>query len=94
MEFVGRDADLCTEPEDAAVIESGAGVHHHGAAVDHRGECFGGLQVAGHNRIGVMGSVLVDVLCRLLHRSDDRDADFGTQVFGAPICFGGFGGIG
>ncbi len=88
MKFVGRNTNLGSQTKHAAVIESCARVDHHRRTIDQRGERVGGSQVVGDDRVGVMRSVTIDVLGRLLDRIDHRDADDRAKVLGRPIVFG------
>ena len=57
VELVGADADLGAEAELAAVVEAGAGVDHHGRAVDLGHELARRGQVGGDDRLGVARAV-------------------------------------
>ena len=73
VDLVGADADLGAEAELAAVVEAGAGVDHHGRAVDLGDESLGGREIAGDDRLGVARAVPGDVVDRLVDRVDDGD---------------------
>src|SRR3954453_21688245 len=68
VEFIGADANLSAEAELAPVIESCAGVDHHGGTINTRRKLAGRLIVARHNRIGMFRSIAVDVLNGFIRR--------------------------
>src|ERR1700736_5614492 len=61
VEFVGTDADFRTHPEFAAVGELGGRIVQHEGAVDAREKALGCLRVAGHDAVGVLRAILVNV---------------------------------
>ena len=89
MEFVGADADFRAQAEFAAVVETRAGVDHHRRAVDPSGELLRGRQIAGHDRVGMMRAVVVDVLDRVVERADHAAGDDRAEIFGRVIFLGG-----
>src|ERR1041385_2315073 len=71
VEFVGADADFGAEAEFAAVVEPRAGIDHHGGAVDACCEFASRPLVGRNDRIGMMRTIGVDVLDRLVERADN-----------------------
>src|ERR1700680_885481 len=61
MEFTGGNADLGAEAEFAAVSELGRGVMKHDRRIDLVEKFARGAFVVGHDRVGVMRAVIVDM---------------------------------
>src|ERR1700716_1597624 len=61
MKFSGSNADFSAETELAAVGELGRSVVQHDRRIDLVEKLLRGAGVFGHNRIGVMRTVLLDV---------------------------------
>ena len=85
VELVGADADLGAQAELAAVVEAGAGVDHHGGAVDLVDELLSGREIGGHDRIGVAGAVARDVGDRFFDRVDNGDRQDLVEILGIPV---------
>ena len=88
VEFAGGDADLGAEAELAAVGELRRGVVQHDRGIDLVEEFLRGGGVFGHDRIGVMRAVIVNMRDRLVEAIDDARRDDGVLVFGVPVFFG------
>src|SRR5258708_9710215 len=89
VEFVGADADFRAHPEFAAVGELRGRIVQHDGAVDSREKALGGLRVAGHDAVGVLRAILVNVSDGRVHSVDHPDSDDGVQVLRVPILLGG-----
>src|SRR4051794_34573559 len=89
VEFVGADADLGAQAVLAAVGEAGAGVDDDRGAVDAGGEALDGAGVGAEDRVGVMRTVVVDVVDGGVDRVDDFDADDVGEVLLVPVLVGG-----
>src|SRR6267378_8382059 len=61
VKFPGGDADFRAEAEFAAVGELGRGVMQHDRRIDLVEKFAGGIGVFGHDRIGVLRTVVVDM---------------------------------
>jgi len=85
---LGRDADLRTHAELAAVGELGRGVDQHDGAVDLAQEALGHGVILGHDRIGVVRAEALDMGDRLLDAVDDTNGEDRVEVFGAPVLLG------
>ena len=85
MKFVSGNPDLSTQAKYAAIVETCAGVDHHGGTIDPRGESVSRTQVTGHDRIGMVGPVLVDMISRLVQGIDYLDTNDRAQVLGRPV---------
>src|SRR5204862_2462795 len=68
---LGRDADLGPHAELAAIGKLGRGVDQHDRALDLAQEPLGRGVVLGHDRIGVVRAVMVDVIDCAAHTIDD-----------------------
>ena len=91
VELVGADADLGAQAELAAVVETGAGVDHHGRAVDLGDEPLGRGEVGGDDRLGVARAVPGDMSDGLFERVDDGDGQDLVEILGIPV--GRIGGV-
>ena len=85
VKLVGTDANLGPKTELVSVIESRAGIDHHGRAVDTCCKVPRRVQVVCDNRIGVMRSVLVNVIDCAVKRGHDLDGQDGPKVLGAIV---------
>src|SRR5690606_37304933 len=52
-------------------------------------ESVGGGQILGHDRFSVLGAVAFDVGHGLVDAVDDANGQYGLQIFGEPVVFGG-----
>ena len=89
MEFVGADADFRPHAELAAVVEPGAGVDHHGRAIDAVGELLGRRQVAGDDGVGVVRAVPIDVVDGFVQRAHDAAGNDRGEIFGRVVLLDG-----
>src|SRR5438034_245277 len=89
VEFAGGDADLGAEAELAAIGELRRRVMQHDRGVDLVEESLRSASVFGHDRIGVVRAVIVDMRDRLIEPVDDFCRDDRVLVFGAPVFIGG-----
>src|SRR5437667_10542988 len=71
MEFPGGDADLGAEAKLAAIGELRRGVVQHDRGINLVEEFFRGFGILGHDCIGVMRAVIVDMRDRLFDAIDD-----------------------
>ena len=70
-----------------SVGKTGAGVDHHTGRIDLAQEALGVHVVGGHDGIGVVAAVGVDVRNRLVQPRHNFDADDGREVLFKPILF-------
>src|SRR5690606_13037979 len=89
VQAVGGNADLRTQAILEAVGKTGGQVHIYRAGVDLALESVGGGQVLGHDRFSVLGAVAFDVGHGLVDAVDDANGQYGLQIFGEPVVFGG-----
>ena len=66
MQAAGRNTDLRTHAEFAAIGELGRGIVHHDRRIDRVKKFLRCRRVLGDDRIRVMGTVGVDVIDRAL----------------------------
>src|SRR6266850_8224267 len=85
VEFAGGNPDFGAEAELAAVGELRRGVVQHDRGIDLAEEFLGGLCILGHDRIGMMRAVIVDMRDRLVEAVDDSRRDDRIFIFGVPI---------
>ena len=85
MQFVGRNADLGSESEFAAVVETGAGVVHHDGAVHLVLEACGGGGITRDDAVGVVGAVVVDVRDGFVQSADGFGGKDEFEILGAPV---------
>src|SRR5258705_12762053 len=71
MEFPGGDADLGAEAELAAIGELRRCVMQHDRGIDLVEEFFRGGGILGHDRVGVMRTVIVYMRNRFLYAVDE-----------------------
>ena len=81
----GGDADLGAEAELSAVGELGRGVVQDDRRIDLLQEPLGHGPVLGHNAVGVMRAVGLDVVDRRIETVDDANGDDRVEIFGAPV---------
>src|SRR5437667_9525882 len=62
VQLVGGNADLCTQTVLESVGEARRGVHHHRARIDLAKEALRARLVLGDDRVGMLRSVLADML--------------------------------
>ena len=91
MDLVGADADFGAQAELAAVVEAGAGVDHHGGAVDLGDEPLGGGEVGRDDRLGVAGAVAGDVGDGIVEGVDNGDRQDLVEILRVPV--GRLGGL-
>src|ERR1700722_20719859 len=83
----GGDADLGAEAELSAVGELGRGVVQDDRRIDLLQEPLGHGPVLGHDAVGVMRAVGLDVVDRRIETVDDANGDDRVEIFGAPVLF-------
>src|SRR5665213_3727769 len=71
MKFSGGDADFRAEAEFATVGELGRCIMQHDRRIDLVEEFAGGVRVFGHDRVGMMRTVIVNMRDRLVEPVDD-----------------------
>src|SRR6476469_6555406 len=89
VKFPGGDADFRTEAEFAAIGELGGSVMQHDRRIDLVEEFARGGLVFGHDRVGVVRAVVVNMGDRFSDAVDDLGGDDGVLVFGIPVFLGG-----
>ena len=87
MHAAGGDADLGPEAELAAVGELGRGVVQNDRRIDLPQETLGRRSVLGHDAVGVVGAVGLDMADRRLEAVDDADTYDRVEIFRAPVLF-------
>src|SRR5260221_7806672 len=75
VELAGGNADLGTEAELAAIGKLRRGVVQHDRGIDLVEELFRGLVVLGHDRVGVVRAVSVNMRDRFIEPIDDAPRD-------------------
>src|ERR1700731_685943 len=88
MEFTGGNADFGAEAEFAAVGELGRRVMQNDRRIDLVEKFAGGTFVLGHDRIGVMRAVIVDMGDRLVDAVNNFGRNDRVLVFGIPVFVG------
>src|SRR5665213_390108 len=88
MKLSGGDADFGAEAEFAAVGELGRCVVQHDRRIDLVEEFAGSIRVFGHDRIGVVRTVVVNMRDRFVEPVDDFGGDDCILVFGIPVFVG------
>ena len=61
----------------------------HDGAIDAREKALGGLRIAGHDAIGVLRAILVNVRDGRVHSVDYPHRDNGVEILRIPILLGG-----
>src|SRR6266446_9375936 len=89
MQLVGRNADLRAQAVFKAVGEARRGVHQYGARIDLAQETPGARFVFGDDRVGMLRSVLADVLDRRAQIPHHAHREDGREVLGVPVLLGG-----
>src|SRR5690348_2664717 len=89
VEPPGGNANFGTEPEFAAVGKLGRGIVEHDGRVDLAQELFRRFAVFGHDRVGVMGAIALDMRDGGVDAIDDANGQNGVQIFGAPVLLTG-----
>ena len=89
MEFVGADADLRPETEFSAIAEARRGIPEHGRGIDGREELPRRLLVRRNDAVGVVRTVILDVLDGIFQRVDHPDTQDQIEIFGRPILLRG-----
>ena len=84
----GGDADLGAETEFAPIRELGRGVVQDDRRIDLLQEPLRRGLVLGHDAVGVMRAIGLDVVDRRIETVDDADSDDRVEIFGAPVLFG------
>src|SRR5258706_4650825 len=87
VELRGRNPDFGTEPELAAVVEAGGGVHQHAARVDFAQEALRVLVRARDDRLGVIRAVTLDVLERGAEARHHANRDDLVQELAPVVVF-------
>lgn len=85
VDLVSADANLCSEAVAHAVCETGSGVPVDTGGVDLVHEALGVCRVRGHDGVGVVGAVGVDVGDGVAERGDGLDANGEGQVLGVVV---------
>ena len=93
VEFLGGDADLAAEAEDAAVGEARGGVDIDTSRVDIVHEVLGHLVVLCGDDFGVLARIGLDMVDSLLVGVDDLNGDVVVQVFFRIVLLFGWNGI-
>src|SRR4051812_17251183 len=89
MQLAGGNADFGAHAELAAVGELGGGVPQHDAAVHVVEEGLRRGGILGHDAVGVVRAVAVDVVDRggrAVHHANGNDR---IQIFSVPVGWGG-----
>src|SRR6185437_4014550 len=81
----GRDANLGAEAELAPVGELGRGVVHDDRRIDLFQEALSRGSVLGHDAVGVVRAVGLDMSDRHIETVDDPDGDDRVEIFRAPV---------
>src|SRR5882672_8401883 len=89
VEFAGGNPDLRAEAELAAVGELRRCIVQHDRGIDLAEEFLRSACVFGHDRIGMMRAVIVDMRNRLVETVDHSRRDDRVFIFGVPILVGG-----
>src|ERR1700679_1860594 len=82
MKFPGRNADFRAEAEFAAVGELGRCVVQHDRRIDLVEKLASGVGILGHDRVGMMRAVVVNMRDRLVEAIDHLRGDDRILVFG------------
>ncbi len=91
VQLVVGDADFGAQSEFEAVGEAGRCIDHHGSRIDLPQEAHRAGVVLGHDGVGMLRRIAVDVVYGLLQIVDDAHGEDGRQVFGRPVRFCGGG---
>src|SRR6266700_5731273 len=88
VEFPGGDPDLSAEAELAAVGKLRRGVVQHDRRIDLVEELLSDFGVFGHDRVGMVRAVVMDMRDRLIDAVDNSCSDDGIFIFGVPVFLG------
>ena len=89
MELLGRDPDLGSEPQLAAVDESRGRVDQHRGRVNFEHEPVGCRDAGGHDGLGVPGAETADVANGVVERADHRHRELEIEELGRVLVVGG-----
>src|SRR6185437_12536512 len=89
VEFAGGNADLGAEAEFSAVGELGRGVMQHDRRIDLVEKLARDSLVLGHDRIGVVRAMVVNMCDRGVDAIDHLGCDDRVLIFGVPVLLGG-----
>ncbi len=87
MKLAGADANLRPHAELGAVGELRRGVPQHDGGIERGEEALGSGAVLGHDALGVMRAVLLDVRDRFFDAIDGFHSDNGVEIFRRPVFF-------
>jgi hypothetical protein len=88
VQLLGRDTDLGTEAELFSVGETRARIHDNGRGVDLVREAACRVEIAGQDRLGVSGPVVIDVRDRRVEIRCNRDRQLQVGVLAAVVVVG------
>src|SRR5438105_1574873 len=88
VEFAGGYPDLRAEAELAAIGELRRCVMQHDRRIDLVEEFLRGFRVFGHDRVGMMRAVGVDMRDRFVDAVDNARCDDRVFIFGVPVLVG------
>src|SRR5437588_7171250 len=89
VELAGGNPNLSTEAELAAVGELRRGVVQHDRRIDLVEELPRDVGIFGHDRVGVVRTVVMNMRDRLIDAVDNSSRDDGIFIFGVPVFLGG-----
>src|SRR5215213_1899153 len=89
VEFAGGNSDLRAETELAAIGELRRCVVQHDRGIDLAKKFRGGLDILGHDRVGMMRTMIVDMRECVIETVDDPCRDDRVFILGVPILVGG-----
>ena len=87
MQFVSADSDFGAESKFASVAEAGGGIPEHTGGVDFQLELLRGLFVIGHDGVGVMRAIVIDMRNGGIEIVDNLHREDVVEIFGGPIRF-------
>jgi len=88
VQTIGAYANLGAESKFAAVIKAGGGIPKYRGRINVTKKGLSYRLVLGNNRIGVVGSVGLDMFHCFFQRIDYPNRQDQVQILGAPILFG------
>src|SRR3569833_1344962 len=89
MKLAGGNPDLGAEAELAAIGELRRGVMQHDRGIHLIEEFLSRRRILGHDGVGVMRAVLVDMRDRSIDAGDHFGGDDRIEIFRAPIVIAG-----
>src|SRR5215472_16773811 len=88
VEPSGGNADLGAEAELAALGELRRRIVQHDRRVDLAQEFLRSLAIFGHDRVGMMRAIALDMRDRGIDAIDHPGGENGVEIFGAPVLLG------